>query len=848
MKPRSCQRERRAMMSWAGSLSSLGRTFALETPDAVLGLPVGHHLSVRLPGGEGISRPYTPTTGDETKGSFDLVVKVYPNGIVSQYLNSVEVGDSVEISGPQGEITYKEPGFLSKLWAGFTALLGRKNVDPAADAFDLEALSASDKEAVIAAAARESVTEEEAWHVVQSLRGLEEKEVVASVGAAGAAKLRRLSQVVGSSAIFDPLSSWLVLSMLACLVLTQGHHGRAQCLIFRFFMPAGLFFSFTSMVGSLRSAGHVEIRNTHQTKTSQAIITKVRIQLAMLVLMSAYNCVALYYIDETAFGVVDAAELDRVVVVFATLFAWYQFTVTSGAPGPADLGLAAVARAATSETCPEAFINGTTNQTALDSCELHVFESWWAAPLLILLWFITIVPLLDILFDFSELAPVLDARKSWRFAWYLGDENPSRRRNLANESIAQHLEAEFRVEQSSDTLGQLATLFASLSGAASAQERWRLRGGLSFTRAVYAAYWETVWNARGNAACWETGNQNREDRKREQGTLVQSAKDPISYARRISTKQGLWAVRHSEGSVSFSIGLSALRDNAKSAATGVLARKCTSNFFTSKVEANARTIGAGSLIPRAHHIEQRIIEGQFPQIPFKSAEGALRAKIVKMSSIETRYKESLREELPDAAVSEIVREPEFILGTANGIESDQRVAVTADEMRKFFFPGLLVDMTTEEAARMGVTRARTVAGRPMRIVPEASIRMHGEGSAVLNYILEEDAGQDGGMGHCIRVVTQYGLDQNHCVSNQTASYDVNPLEPIGAEHLGKRVLVDTPCPDVDFVAVRIPRPTAPNAKAKSRARAKVAAAPPDPTTSRFGPAGRFGITTHGSTT
>merc|ERR1719277_216518 len=85
-------------------------TFALESPDAVLGLPVGHHLSVKLPGGEGISRPYTPVTGDETKGSFDLVVKVYPKGLVSQYLDTVKVGDSVEISGPQGEITYQGSG------------------------------------------------------------------------------------------------------------------------------------------------------------------------------------------------------------------------------------------------------------------------------------------------------------------------------------------------------------------------------------------------------------------------------------------------------------------------------------------------------------------------------------------------------------------------------------------------------------------------------------------------------------------------------------------------------------------------------------------------------------------
>lgn len=110
-----------------GSLSSLGKsyklaarlpvatnthrfTFALESPDAVLGLPVGHHLEVRLPGGGGVSRAYTPTTGDSTKGSFDLVVKIYTDGPVSTYLDSLQVGDTADIAGPHGEITYTGAG------------------------------------------------------------------------------------------------------------------------------------------------------------------------------------------------------------------------------------------------------------------------------------------------------------------------------------------------------------------------------------------------------------------------------------------------------------------------------------------------------------------------------------------------------------------------------------------------------------------------------------------------------------------------------------------------------------------------------------------------------------------
>lgn len=85
-------------------------TFALETPDAVLGLPVGQHVEVRLPGGAGLSRAYTPVTDDRTRGSFDLVVKIYKGGVLSEYMDSLKVGDSADIAGPKGEVTYKGVG------------------------------------------------------------------------------------------------------------------------------------------------------------------------------------------------------------------------------------------------------------------------------------------------------------------------------------------------------------------------------------------------------------------------------------------------------------------------------------------------------------------------------------------------------------------------------------------------------------------------------------------------------------------------------------------------------------------------------------------------------------------
>lgn len=52
--------------------------FALPSEGHVLGLPLGQHiyLSAKI-NGELVVRPYTPTSSDDDKGYFDLVIKVY---------------------------------------------------------------------------------------------------------------------------------------------------------------------------------------------------------------------------------------------------------------------------------------------------------------------------------------------------------------------------------------------------------------------------------------------------------------------------------------------------------------------------------------------------------------------------------------------------------------------------------------------------------------------------------------------------------------------------------------------------------------------------------------------------
>ncbi|KAL7516059.1 hypothetical protein ACHAWX_001121 [Stephanocyclus meneghinianus] len=101
-------------------------TFGLPNgPDGLLGLPVGQHITLKftetLPDGstKNHQRSYTPVTGDDTPGSVTFVIKVYKAGVhpkfpeggkMSQHLDSLEVGDAVDMRGPKGHMTYYKDG------------------------------------------------------------------------------------------------------------------------------------------------------------------------------------------------------------------------------------------------------------------------------------------------------------------------------------------------------------------------------------------------------------------------------------------------------------------------------------------------------------------------------------------------------------------------------------------------------------------------------------------------------------------------------------------------------------------------------------------------------------------
>ncbi|XP_042324314.1 NADH-cytochrome b5 reductase 3-like isoform X2 [Sceloporus undulatus] len=97
--------------------------FALPSPEHILGLPVGQHiyLTARIDGNL-VIRPYTPVTSDDDKGYVDLVVKIYFKGVhpkfpdggkMSQYLESLKTGDTIDFRGPSGLLVYKGKGVFA---------------------------------------------------------------------------------------------------------------------------------------------------------------------------------------------------------------------------------------------------------------------------------------------------------------------------------------------------------------------------------------------------------------------------------------------------------------------------------------------------------------------------------------------------------------------------------------------------------------------------------------------------------------------------------------------------------------------------------------------------------------
>jgi cytochrome-b5 reductase len=73
-----------------------------------LGLPIGQHISFSFTDADGkmVMRSYTPVTGDEATGFVDFVIKVYPQGKMSQHVDSLKINDTILMKGPKGQFKY----------------------------------------------------------------------------------------------------------------------------------------------------------------------------------------------------------------------------------------------------------------------------------------------------------------------------------------------------------------------------------------------------------------------------------------------------------------------------------------------------------------------------------------------------------------------------------------------------------------------------------------------------------------------------------------------------------------------------------------------------------------------
>ncbi|KAJ5377929.1 NADH-cytochrome b5 reductase 1 [Penicillium cataractarum] len=81
--------------------------FGLPEPNTILGLPIGQHVAIKaIVDGATVTRSYTPTSNNLDRGRLELVVKCYPDGLMSRYLSGLEIGEQVPFRGPKGSMKY----------------------------------------------------------------------------------------------------------------------------------------------------------------------------------------------------------------------------------------------------------------------------------------------------------------------------------------------------------------------------------------------------------------------------------------------------------------------------------------------------------------------------------------------------------------------------------------------------------------------------------------------------------------------------------------------------------------------------------------------------------------------
>lgn len=84
--------------------------FAFPDKDAISGLETASILMAQARiNGKDVARPYTPVTRNSQSGFLDLIIKTYPapGGVMSRHIDSLKVGESLEMKGPFKKIGYE---------------------------------------------------------------------------------------------------------------------------------------------------------------------------------------------------------------------------------------------------------------------------------------------------------------------------------------------------------------------------------------------------------------------------------------------------------------------------------------------------------------------------------------------------------------------------------------------------------------------------------------------------------------------------------------------------------------------------------------------------------------------
>ncbi|PCG91367.1 Cytochrome b5 [Penicillium occitanis (nom. inval.)] len=83
--------------------------FELPSKTDVIGLPIGQHVAIKATiDGELVCRSYTPTSNNFDLGRLELVIKCYPDGLLTgKYLANLKLGEKVQFRGPKGAMRYR---------------------------------------------------------------------------------------------------------------------------------------------------------------------------------------------------------------------------------------------------------------------------------------------------------------------------------------------------------------------------------------------------------------------------------------------------------------------------------------------------------------------------------------------------------------------------------------------------------------------------------------------------------------------------------------------------------------------------------------------------------------------